>query len=172
MWLYTPSLVLFLLSGLPFVACVIIGGIVFTFYTSIGGMRAIVLADLIQCSVIILSTLSVVVKATVLLGGFAEVYGIAKENEHVQFDDFDPNPFTYKVTFWTVVLGHTCYYTQKYCIDQSVIQRYMPAKSLQQARKVLYMQIPLMSTFFFIICFNGMFKTKLKLIMTLIVIIQ
>lgn len=102
MWLYTPALVLERLSGIPFTASVLIGGLIFTFYTSIGGMRAVIVADLIQCGVIILSTLSVVVKAASLLGGFDEVWAVASEKGHVHFGDFDPNPFTYKVIFYKI----------------------------------------------------------------------
>lgn len=99
MWLYTPANVFARLSGLEFTISISISGAIVIFYTAFGGMRAIVWTDIVQLLIVILSTLSVIVRGAVLLGGLAQVSKIVQGSNQKSFD-YDPNPFTEKATCW------------------------------------------------------------------------
>ncbi|KAI1297140.1 Sodium-coupled monocarboxylate transporter 2 [Halotydeus destructor] len=154
MWLYIPASVLSLLSGLTFPLCLTMSGAVVIFYTAFGGMKVIILTDMLQLLIIILSVTSAIVKGSVQLGGLDEVFRRSTAAERPYFD-FDLNPFTEKTTIWTILIGNVIYWTSTYTTSQTAFLRYEPSSTLNKARKVMWLQVPYMTMAYFLWCFFG-----------------
>ena len=155
LWMSVPARALVQLSGLPFSVSVIIASTVVIFYTAFGGMRAIIFADIIQILVMSFSVVSVIVKGTVRLGGIRSVYQLNNVANRKYFE-WDPNPFTEKATTWTILIGNCVYWTMTYATSQSVLNRYQPASDLSKAQRILWLQIPLMTVFYFMCLYFGL----------------
>lgn len=154
LWLYLPSSILTTLTGWPFGYSLCLSSAVVILYTTFGGMSAIVKTDTIQAAIVVFSLLTVVVRGTVELGGFTQVFWHSLRYEKLAFD-FDLNPFTEKTTVMTLILGNMIYWTSVYTTSQSVFTRYLPASDLSKARRVLWIQLPLMMGTVFLWCYFG-----------------
>lgn len=81
--LYAPALALETTTGLSMTMSVIIMGIVCTFYSTIGGIKAVLITDLFQGFLMILSVIIVIVNAAIDAGGFYEILKIADQGGRI-----------------------------------------------------------------------------------------
>ncbi|GFR57358.1 sodium-coupled monocarboxylate transporter 1, partial [Elysia marginata] len=72
-------------TGFPVVATLFIIGAVATFYTSIGGMKAVVWTDVFQASVMLAGVLSIAIQGTIKAGGLERVWEINEEWDRLRF---------------------------------------------------------------------------------------
>jgi SSS family solute:Na+ symporter len=104
-------------------------GIVTVFYTVIGGLEAVIWTDVIQGFVI---WLGVFVALGYLLflppGGPAAVFAVAWEHQKFNLGTLSTNFATQQNLFVLVLYGFF-WYLQKYTADQTVVQRYLVAKT-------------------------------------------
>ena len=118
---------------------VLVTGLVAVFYTSIGGLRAVVVTDFMQTVLLLGGALLVVALVTVEMGGFSWF----PRQWHTQWDvqpiiSFDPK------TRITVVGGFLMYATWFVCTaggDQTVVQRFMATKDVSAARSAVATQL-------------------------------
>ena len=54
-------------------------------YTSIGGMKAVVWTDVFQCIVMWIGLVAVIIRGSLVLGGFEEVWKTAYEGGRIEF---------------------------------------------------------------------------------------
>lgn len=139
--LYAPSLALEAVAGVPLWATIISTGLVCTFYTTLGGMKAVIWTDVFQAGVMVTGLIVVLIVGVVELDGFAEVFRRAKEGERLTVFDFNPDP-TVRNTFWTLAIGGAFTAMPVWTICQPAVQRFQAAKSLKESRKALFMNIP------------------------------
>ena len=110
-------------------------------YTMFGGVQAVTWTDVKQMGVVIGGLICAVVALIVGLPHDVSVYralhiaGTAGRMNTIDFH-FDPNQ-TY--TFWSGILGGLFLHLSYFGCDQSQVQRYLTAKSLNQARSSLLM---------------------------------
>ncbi|GBM82981.1 Sodium-coupled monocarboxylate transporter 1 [Araneus ventricosus] len=83
--LYAPALALSEVTGIRIWTAVLSIGLVCTFYTSIGGMKAVVWTDFFQSLMMYGSILVIVVKGTIDLGGFDVVWQRSFEGGRIEF---------------------------------------------------------------------------------------
>ncbi|XP_037521166.1 sodium-coupled monocarboxylate transporter 1 [Rhipicephalus sanguineus] len=139
--LYGPSLALGSVTGLPVWSSILVNGAVCTFYTSIGGIKAVVWTDVVQVVLIFTAYIMVIACGLHYLGGFGVMWQNAKNGGRVIFTNFDTSPYeTY--TTWTMVLGFTVTLMGMYCANQTQAQRYTSIGSLKGARKALMLNVP------------------------------
>jgi SSS family solute:Na+ symporter len=85
-------------------------------------------------------------------GGPAELFRIAGENNKIDVGPYDWS--LTQLTFIVMVLNGVFYALQKYGTDQTIVQRYLAAKSDRQAKKAAYigvfMSVPIWALFMFI----------------------
>lgn len=144
-WIAVPLRTLNRVSKLSSSINISIVTIVVTIYSALGGMRAIQKVDLIQLLVIAAVNIALVSKGTATVGGFDQVFVDNTKNGRAYFTG-SLNPFTEVEDTFVVIVINLTFMVIRYSINQSVINRYSPAKDLQTARSVLLYQIPLMGS--------------------------
>ena len=115
---------------------VIIGaGIVTILYTLVGGLEAVIWTEVLQGIVKIAGLIVVLcVLISIMPGGAGAAFHLA--NEH---DKFSLGGFNFDLTtdgnFWVMVFYGGFWYLQKYAADQTLVQRYLVAKTDRDALK-------------------------------------
>ena len=147
------ALALSKMAGIDTVTLIWVVGIVVIIITLMGGMEAIVWLDVIQGILLILGGLiSLLILLFSTEGGPAAVWKTAMENGHIGFGPFDWD--FVNLTFIVMALNGIFYAIQKYGTDQTVVQRYLSAKTNRDAIKAtlfgVLMCIPVWAMFMFI----------------------
>ncbi|MCD8202929.1 MAG: sodium:solute symporter [Prevotella sp.] len=120
---------------------IIIGvGVAVIILTYFGGMEAIIWMDVIQGFLLIIGgLLAIGILFYLIDGGPATIFRIAAENKKI---DFGPYAWDFtQLTFVVMVFNGIFYALQKYGTDQSIVQRYLTARSDRDAKKASYLGI-------------------------------
>lgn len=128
-------------------------GIIVIIITLIGGIEAVIWADVIQGFLLIIGgVVSLVIILFAVKGGPAEFWHIASSNGKTGFGPYDFN--FKKLTFIVMAINGIFYAIQKYGTDQTMVQRYLTAKSDKSAIKAALLgvglTVPLWALFMFI----------------------
>lgn len=84
--IYAPSLALEATTGLNGTLSTILIGLICTFYSTIGGIKAVIITDLIQGALMYVCVLSVLIIGIGQIdGGLVGVFNIASEKERLNF---------------------------------------------------------------------------------------
>uniref|UniRef100_A0A8C3NPK8 Sodium/iodide cotransporter n=1 Tax=Geospiza parvula TaxID=87175 RepID=A0A8C3NPK8_GEOPR len=126
--IYAPALILNQVTGLDIWASLLSTGAICTFYTTIGGMKAVIWTDVFQVFVMLAGFVAIAIRGSLLVGGPAEVLSIASNGSRLNFADFSPDPRS-RYTVWTFVLGGTLLWLSMYGVNQAQVQRYVACKS-------------------------------------------
>lgn len=128
-------------------------GIAIVFITLFGGMEAVIWLDVIQGFLLILG--GIVAIAVILLktdGGLGAIVNYAVDHDKIGFGPYDFD-FVH-LTFWVMAINGIFYAIQKYGADQTIVQRYLTAKSDKEAIKAsilgIGITVPVWITFMFI----------------------
>jgi SSS family solute:Na+ symporter len=142
-----PGVVFSAIFGIPLVWAVALIGVPTVIYTMVGGVQAVAWADVKQMVLIVVALLAIML---VLLAQMPvnpdDALRIAGSTGRLRAFDFsfDVNE-TY--TFWSGVIGGTFLMLSYFGTDQSQVQRYLTARSVDEARSSLlmsaYWKIPL-----------------------------
>ena len=130
----------------------LIGGIV-VFITIIGGIEAVIWLDVIQGFMLIAGGLiSLLIILFSVEGGPTQIWQVAQESGRIGFGPFDLE-FVH-LTFWVMALNGIFYAIQKYGTDQTIVQRYLTAKSDKEAVRAsligVLLSVPVWALFMFI----------------------
>jgi solute:Na+ symporter, SSS family len=116
---------------------IVLIGVATVFYTYQGGMTAVVWTDVVQLAVYLTGA---VVAAAILLhripGGWHEVVTVAAPQGKLRVFDFTWD-VTRSYTFWSGVVGGLFLTTATHGTDQLMVQRYLCARSVRDARAAL-----------------------------------
>lgn len=142
-----PAVVLSAMFGWNLTMSVALIGIPTIIYTVLGGVQAVTWADVKQMFVIVTAMIAV---GTVLVMRMPvpldDAFRIAGATGRMQVFDFSFD-LTQTYTFWSGILGGTFLMLSYFGTDQSQVQRYLTAKSVDEARSSLlmsaYWKIPL-----------------------------
>ncbi|XP_056003297.1 sodium-coupled monocarboxylate transporter 2-like isoform X2 [Ostrea edulis] len=130
---FAPSTALQAVSGFPEWASFLLIGCVCTFYTFLGGLKAVVLVNVFQFIVMFGSLLAIIVTATAEVGGFGNVWELNDEWGRIDFWNFDVDP-TIRHTFWALTVGGMLSWIGSFGASQQSIQRFSALPSLRQAK--------------------------------------
>ncbi|MEE6487816.1 hypothetical protein FKM82_015045 [Ascaphus truei] len=146
--IYAPALILNQVTGLDIWASLFSTGAICTFYTTVGGMKAVIWTDVFQVLVMLSGFFAIVIRGTLLVGGVSDVVEIARNHSRINFGDFDLDPRR-RYTFWTFIMGGTFLWLSMYGVNQAQVQRYVACKTEREAKlAILVNQVALC----FIIC--------------------
>ena len=141
------------MTGMDTIQMIWIIGLVVIFITLIGGIEAVIWLDVIQGFLLIgggLISLAIIISN--IPGGFSALWQVAGENGHIGFGPFDWD--FVNLTFVVMALNGIFYAIQKYGTDQTIVQRYLTARTDKQAIKASLMgvllSVPVWSLFMFI----------------------
>jgi solute:Na+ symporter, SSS family len=136
----------------PFIILAIVGSVLVIVNLK-GGMQAVIWLDVFQgfmlfaSGIICLGVLLFSIK-----GGVPEAIRVASENDRAGFGPYDIN-FT-RLTLIIMIINGAFYAIQKYGTDQTVVQRYLTAKSDKAAEKAsllgILLTVPIWTIFMFI----------------------
>lgn len=110
--------------------------------TLLGGMEAIIWMDVVQGLLLIGGGVLCVVLLLSGIGtdfGPSEILGTAWQAGKIDVGPYDFN--FVETTFWVMVLNGLFYALQKYGTDQTIVQRYLTAKSDREAKKAAYIGV-------------------------------
>ena len=145
--LAAPAVVFSAIFGLPLVWSVALIGIPTVIYTMIGGVQAVAWADVKQMVLIIVALLAVMVVLVIQMPVSPnDALRIAGSTGRLQAFDFSFN-INETYTFWSGVIGGTFLMLSYFGTDQSQVQRFLTARSVNEAKNSLlmsaYWKIPL-----------------------------
>ncbi|CAL1274534.1 unnamed protein product [Larinioides sclopetarius] len=139
--IYAPSLVLSQVTGLHLWVCILSIGLVCTFYTTIGGIKAVVWTDVFQITIIFGALITVIIKGTMDAGGIEEVWNKAKNSDRTELFNFNPDP-TIRHTFWSLTIGGFFTWLSIYAVNQAMVQRSLTIPTLKKAKVVIWLNLP------------------------------
>jgi Na+/proline symporter len=145
--LAAPAVVFSAIFGWNLGWCVALIGVPTITYTVFGGVRAVAWADVKQMVIVVAALGSIVVvlltRMPIPLDDALRIAGAAGRLQVFDFS-FD---LTKTYTFWSGIIGGTFLMLSYFGTDQSQVQRYLSAKSVDEARSSLlmsaYWKIPL-----------------------------
>jgi solute:Na+ symporter, SSS family len=132
---YTLALTITSMTGWNIYAVMMVTGVVTVFYTVVGGLEAVIWTDVVQGFV---KCIGIFICLGFLLylmpGGPAAAFRLAWENHKFSLGSFDFD-LTRKGSVWVMTLYGFFWYLQKYTADQTLVQRYLVAKTDRAALK-------------------------------------
>ncbi|HEX5069293.1 MAG TPA: sodium:solute symporter [Vicinamibacterales bacterium] len=150
-----PALILSIILGWNLTLTVLAIGLPTVLYTMIGGVQAVTWTDVKQMGIVVFGILAAV--AVLILGlpdgmGLGSALHVAGAAGKMQALDFRFD-LTQKYTFWSGMIGAVFLFLSYFGCDQSQVQRYLTAKSVQQGRQSLFVsafvKIPLQALILF-----------------------
>lgn len=144
-----PAVVMSVILGLNVTVTCLMIGIPTTVFTMFGGVRAIAYTDLKQMFAVVASLIVAVVALVAGLPdqvGVGDALRVAGTTGRLQMFDFRLD-FTEQYTFWSGTVAAFFLYLSYFGTDQSQVQRYLSARSVDEARSSLmvsaFWKIPL-----------------------------
>jgi solute:Na+ symporter, SSS family len=142
-----PGVVFSAIFGWPLGWSVALMGVPTILYTMIGGVQAVTWADVKQMVLIVVAIIALVIVLLIRIpvgpGDALEIAGAAGRMRTFDFSFSLTNTYT----FWSGIIGGTFLMMSYFGTDQSQVQRYLTAKSVDEARSSLlmsaYWKIPL-----------------------------
>jgi len=114
---------------------IIIVGLVTIVYTLFGGLEAVIWTEVLQGIVKLSGVLVVIgVLFAIMPGGPGAAFDLASAKHKFSLGSFDFD-LTANGNFWVMLLYGSFWYLQKYAADQTLVQRYLVAKSDRDALK-------------------------------------
>ena len=127
---YAPSLALSQVTGLDVNLSILITFIVCIFYTSLGGIKAVIWTNVFQAFCMLVSSLVVVVVGERLVGGAGKVFETSYLHHRIEIFNLSPSLLT-RHTFWSQTVGGYFTWMTIYAVNQTMIQRYLTVKDLR-----------------------------------------
>jgi len=147
--LAAPAVVMSAILGWTLPVTVLVICVPMIVYTTLGGVQAVAWTDVKQMFIVVFGMLAAV--AILLHGilqhvGLTQALGLAGATGRLNAVDFSIN-LNERYTFWSGMIGGLFLMLSYFGCDQSQVQRYLTAKSIDEARQSLlmsaYVKIPL-----------------------------
>ncbi len=155
--LYAPAVVLSVILGLPEWMTIAATGVMVSAYTMIGGIKAVMWADALQMTVMLAGIVAAFFAAAaglpedVPLSGALRLAGAAGKLNAVE-SSFD---WSSRYTLWSGLIGGAFLALAYFGADQSQVQRYLTAKSVDHSRVSLLFNAVLKVPLQFFILLTG-----------------
>ncbi|KAI8438245.1 hypothetical protein MSG28_010852, partial [Choristoneura fumiferana] len=131
--IYVPALAFNQVTGVDIHIITPIVCLVCIFYTSAGGLQAVVWTDVIQITAMVGAMALVAVKGTIDVGGIGVVWQRNMDSGRIEMPNWDPNPLA-RHTIWNLVVGGFIYWLQANSVNQTMVQRYLALPTLRGAK--------------------------------------
>ncbi len=136
-----PAVVLSVMIGLDVTTTCLLLALPTAFYTMLGGVQAVAWTDVKQMYLIVFGLTAACIALMIGLPdnvSVGEALHIAGTTGRLQVFDFSTDP-SVRYTFWTGTIGALFLFLSYFGTDQSQVQRYLTAKSIDEARTSLFM---------------------------------
>ncbi|HPO12149.1 MAG TPA: sodium/solute symporter [Candidatus Hydrogenedentes bacterium] len=147
--LYLVALLVYEMTGLDPMICILVGGVVTSFYTITGGIEAVIWTDFIQSFLLWGGGLACLIYVIVGVdGGLGTIITTAAHDGKFMFGDLNPATGQLERSAWgfslvdkTVIMmllvGLTNWLTE-YSSNQNVIQKYVATKNPKEAKRAIW----------------------------------
>ena len=154
--IYSVSIIIELITGLNFVYAVLILGVITVIYDILGGIRAIILSDIIQMFILTIILFGIFLFLINILGGFSEMMQLLPVERGIDINLYehgfgDGNVYA----FWPMLIGGFFLYISYYGCDQSQMQRGLCAKNQNDGQKIFFLNGLLRFPLVLLYCFIG-----------------
>ncbi|XP_015834034.1 sodium-coupled monocarboxylate transporter 2 [Tribolium castaneum] len=129
---YIPALAFSAASGIDVHLIAPVVCAVCIFYTTIGGLKAVVWTDTLQFSVTVGAIITVFILGVKSAGGFLQVWNKAVEGQRLDIFDFDLDP-TKRDSFWAIVIGLTVHWMGHTSVNQGCVQKFLAVSTLKKS---------------------------------------
>jgi len=140
---YAPALALEQVTGLPLWLTIVCTGVLTTFYTTLGGMKAVIWTDTLQFVVLFGGLIVILAVALVQVpGGMTGAFEIGRAAGKLDVSfSLDPS---IRITFAGLLVGSMFTNLVQLATDQVAVQRYLTASSLREAKRALWIKLALL----------------------------
>ncbi|XP_037950666.1 sodium/iodide cotransporter [Teleopsis dalmanni] len=152
---YTPTVALATVIGIPYWASIIGMSTICIFFTIMGGLKAAINADVIQTITIIIVTMVVIIKGIIASGGPKQVYELNRNNGRLSFLNFTGD-MTVRVDTASAWFGQLFMSLSQFGCQQNFMQRYVSLKSLKEVKRAMMLNIPVIFIFFSLSWITGL----------------
>lgn len=133
---YAPALALSVATGINLWLSVILMGLLATFYTTLGGLRAVLWTDVIQFIILCAGAVWIAISlGNNVNNGYAEIFSIASQAG--KFDIFSLKFEWFKMTVASAAFAFFFIFMQDYGVDQITVQRLIAVKSFKGLAKAV-----------------------------------
>ncbi|XP_028178125.1 putative sodium-dependent multivitamin transporter isoform X2 [Ostrinia furnacalis] len=153
--LYAPAIVLEAVTKLDRLISILVVGLACTFYSTLGGMKAVLFTDLLQSALMFGAVFSIVIFSSVQLGGFDQIFVKALEGGRLNFSNFSIDP-TERHTWWSLIIGGLITYLSLYAVNHTQVQRLLTVSTLGRSQKCLWWSWPVLSVLSVFTCISGL----------------
>ena len=131
--LYTMGSVFHHLLGWNVMGAAILVASVSAIYVTFGGQTSVIMTDLFQGVMLLLTGIVLLALGIHYLGGFGDFLGHLPREHRLAFNNFNENPsFPSVGIFWQDAIANSAFF---YFLNQGILMRYMATKSAREARK-------------------------------------
>ncbi|XP_062131269.1 putative sodium-dependent multivitamin transporter [Drosophila sulfurigaster albostrigata] len=153
--LYAPALALEAVTGIPKGTAILVLGLVCSFYSTVGGLKAVLITDVFQSFLMYAAIFAVITVSAIKAGGLAPIWEVAQERGRVEFFEFSTDP-TVRHTWWTLIIGGMVTYLSLYGVNQTQVQRLLSVHNLKSSQSALWWNLPILGLLSFSTIFSGL----------------
>ncbi|PAA76865.1 hypothetical protein BOX15_Mlig002966g1 [Macrostomum lignano] len=141
--MYAPSTAMEQVTGKVFKKeyAIVMSGVIGTFYTMLGGLKAVVWTDVFQAGVMISGVFGIFIRAAVDAGGFGSMYYYAEKYDRIVWWEGSPDP-TERHTMWGLIIGSAIGWVYTMGVNQASVQRFSSLPSLANAKWSVLLNVP------------------------------
>ena len=148
--LYTTALIIGYLTGFDLTLTIIGVGFLVLFYTSSGGITAVVWTDVLQTAAFVIGGILVFGLVSLQLpDGLINRLGLLERMDMLRLLEFSTDPSDVS-TIWTGLGAMSIYHIVVYGVNQMMVQRTLAAKTIGDAKKAYLLMGYVASTIYFI----------------------
>jgi len=152
--IYAPSLALNQVTGFDLWLSIIVVGAVCIFYTTLGGIKAVIWTDVFQALIMVIGFVSISIQGTMKVGSYEKVWQTCLDNDRIDFIHFEFDPRV-RHSFWSIMFGGMFLWLGYYAVGQTTVQRILACKSVNQAKGAIFLNWIGLCLIVGLCCFNG-----------------
>ncbi|XP_014217853.1 sodium-coupled monocarboxylate transporter 2-like [Copidosoma floridanum] len=135
--IYAPAIAFSQLTGIELHLLTLVICTICIFYTSLGGVKAVVWTDTFQFIFTFVGFVSILIIGVMKVGGFSNIWNASKEGGRIII--FNMNPSIYeRSTFFTVLSSVITLYLGSLGVSQKHVQKLLTIHEEKEARKALW----------------------------------
>ncbi|GIY32022.1 sodium-coupled monocarboxylate transporter 2 [Caerostris darwini] len=153
--LYAPALALSAVTDLSLWMSIISIGLVCTFYCTLGGIKAVVWADVFQAVLMYTCLIAIIIKGCLLLGGIGNVFDIANEGGRLVLPSFSFDLGAH-YTMFNIFAQGMIITMSSFAGMQCQVQRLLSVKNVKRSITASLLSIPMIVGFQLLCCLCGL----------------
>ncbi|CAK8694363.1 unnamed protein product [Clavelina lepadiformis] len=138
--IYAPALALNAVTGFDLWGAILSTAAVCILYSTLGGLKAVIWTDAFQAIIMLIGFISIIIRGSVVMGGFENIWRACEEGGRIEFLKFDTDP-RIRHTVWSITFGSGFLFMALYGVNQGQVQRFLSCKSVHEAKKAIFLNL-------------------------------